>query len=132
MEASPAVPEGERLLKQLLRRLRGEEDGIALIMALFMLLVLTIALSATLKLTDASARNASRHVADQRAYSAAEAGINNAVAAIVKCGQGCMLGQLPTTAGDPASTVQPVGARTATYGAVLRAHQPSTINTIAR
>ena len=62
-------------------RLR-DESGVALIMALGVMLVLTIALSATILFTSASARHADNSNAGQKAYALAEAGVNNAIAVL--------------------------------------------------
>ena len=51
-----------------------EESGIALIMALGIMLVLTIALTTTIHFTSASARHANSSNAGQKAYALAEAG----------------------------------------------------------
>src|SRR5436305_6217691 len=64
------------------RRLLHEEEGIALILAIVTMLVLTITLTAVIFLTAAGARNAQRTNAGQRAYSLAESGINNALAVL--------------------------------------------------
>jgi hypothetical protein len=61
-----------------LPRLR-DESGIALVMALGIMLVLTIALSATIVFTSESARHANGSNAGQKAYSIAEAGLNDAI-----------------------------------------------------
>jgi hypothetical protein len=65
----------------LLGRLR-EERGIALVMALGIMLVLTIALTTTIFFTSASARDARRSNAGQKAYALAEEGVNNALAVL--------------------------------------------------
>ena len=55
------------------------EDGIALIMALGVMLALTIGLTTVILVTAAGARDTQRTNAGQKAYSLAEAGINNAM-----------------------------------------------------
>jgi Tfp pilus assembly protein PilX len=63
-------------------RLLRDESGIALIMALGIMLVLTIMLTSVIFLTASSARDAKRSNAGQQAYALAEAGINNALAVL--------------------------------------------------
>jgi len=60
-------------------RLR-EEDGIALILALVVVVILAVVLSTVLFYSASGARDAKRTNAGQRAYSIAEAGLNNALA----------------------------------------------------
>jgi Tfp pilus assembly protein PilX len=62
-------------------RLR-DESGIALVMALGIMLVLTIALATTIHFTSAGARHANSSNAGQKAYSLAEAGVNNAISVL--------------------------------------------------
>ena len=64
---------------RMLVRLR-DERGIALIMALGILFVLTITLGTVIYVTSASARHANNSNAGQKAYALAEAGINNGLA----------------------------------------------------
>src|SRR5947209_5635375 len=64
-----------------LRRLR-DESGIALVMALGIMLVLTIALGTTIYLAASAARDAQRTNGGQKAYALGEAGVNNAIAAL--------------------------------------------------
>jgi hypothetical protein len=63
------------------RALRDEE-GIALILALGVLLVLALMLATALLLTSSSTRDAHRSNGTQKAYDLAEAGINNALAVL--------------------------------------------------
>src|SRR4029450_12791051 len=60
----------------------SDERGIALIMALGILFVLTISLGTVLYVTSASARHAEHSNAGQKAYALAEAGVNNALAVL--------------------------------------------------
>jgi hypothetical protein len=69
------------LCSRALARLR-DERGIALIMAIGIMFVLTIALTTTMFFTSASARHASHSNAGQKAYALAEAGVNNALAVL--------------------------------------------------
>jgi Tfp pilus assembly protein PilV len=66
--------------RRVLARVVHEESGVALIMALGTMLVLTIALTSTIYMTSASQRHAQISNAEQKASALAEAGINNAVA----------------------------------------------------
>jgi hypothetical protein len=78
----PMRPSQTRALgSRALERLR-DESGIALIMALGIMLVLTIALGATMLFTAANARHANRSSTKQKAYALAEAGVNNAIAVL--------------------------------------------------
>jgi hypothetical protein len=98
------------------RRLLHEEDGIALILAIVTMLVLTITLTGVIFLTAAGARDAHRTNAGQRAYSLAESGVNNALAVLEA--------NYPGTAGYPGdntllttcpASLPAVCARTTTY-----------------
>ena len=64
------------------QRLVREDDGVALVLALVSMLVLTITLTSVIFMTAAGARDAQRSNAGQRAYSLAESGINNALAVL--------------------------------------------------
>jgi hypothetical protein len=64
------------------RRLVRDEDGIALILAILIMLVLMVTLTAVIFLTAAGARDAQRTNAGQKAYALAESGINNALAVL--------------------------------------------------
>src|SRR4051812_23676198 len=61
-------------------RLLHEEEGIALILAIVTMVVLTAMLTAVIFLTAAGARDAQRTNAGQKASALAESGINNALA----------------------------------------------------
>ena len=60
----------------------GDESGIALVMALGIMLVLTIALTTVITFTASGARDSTRVNAGQKAYALAEAGVNNALAVL--------------------------------------------------
>ena len=77
----PGQIEGRRVIASWRSRLR-EEDGVALVLALISMLVLTMALTTVIFLTAAGARDAQRTNAGQRAYSLAESGVNNALAVL--------------------------------------------------
>ena len=68
---------GSRVLARL-----QDERGIALIMAIGILFVLTISLGTVIYVTSASARHAEHSNAGQKAYALAEAGVNNALAVL--------------------------------------------------
>ena len=59
-----------------------DESGVALILALVMMLVLTIGIATALDLSSSGSRHATRVNAGQKAYSLAEAGVNNAVSVL--------------------------------------------------
>src|ERR1051325_5650790 len=69
-----------------------QQDGMAVVMALGILTVLSAVGASLLSYTSANSRNASRSDTKQRAYAAAEAGVNSAVA---------MLGLSTNNALDP-------------------------------
>jgi hypothetical protein len=64
------------------RRLLREEEGVALVLAIVTMLVLTITLTTVLFMTAAGARDAHRSNAGQKASALAESGINNALAVL--------------------------------------------------
>ncbi len=64
------------------RRLHREEEGIALVLTIVTMLVLTITLSTVMFMTAAGARDAHRSNAGQRASALAESGINNSLAVL--------------------------------------------------
>src|SRR4029453_16334885 len=64
-----------------LARLR-DERGIALVMAIGILFVLTVTLGTVIYATSASARHAEHSNASQKAYALAEAGLDNALAVL--------------------------------------------------
>src|SRR4051812_25731350 len=73
--------DGRRVVTAWRRLLRGEE-GVALVLAIVSMLVLTITLAAVIFLTAAGARDAQRTNAGQKAYALAESGLNNALAVL--------------------------------------------------
>src|SRR3954469_11758732 len=73
---------GSAILRSRLLTRLGDEAGIALIMALGIMLVLTIVLSTTIYLASSSGRHATSANAGQKAYALAETGVNNAVAVL--------------------------------------------------
>ncbi len=73
----------------MLRRLTGrlaDERGIALVMALGVLLVLSITLTSLIYYTGTNSRSSARDRAAQQAHALAEAGVNNALAVLSKPG----------------------------------------------
>jgi Tfp pilus assembly protein PilX len=104
-----------------LQRLR-DESGVALVLALSILLVLTIVFTTVIDLSSADSRDASRTAFSQKAYSLAEAGINDAasLASQILADSSRMPSQ-PAYAGDqtgspPAQVVNLPGG-TVTWGA---------------
>jgi Tfp pilus assembly protein PilX len=70
-----------RITRRALHRLR-DERGIALIMAIGIMMVLTIVLTTVIFLSSSSARQANNMNAGQKAYALAEAGVNNAISVL--------------------------------------------------
>ena len=64
------------------RRLLREEEGVALVLAIVSMLVLTITLTTVMFMTAAGARDAHRSNAGQKASALAESGVNNALAVL--------------------------------------------------
>jgi hypothetical protein len=77
----PEISRGSRLATAW-RRLARDEQGVALVLAILITLVLLITLSGVLFMTAAGARDAQRTNAGQNAYALAESGINNALAVL--------------------------------------------------
>jgi Tfp pilus assembly protein PilX len=67
--------------RSLWRRL-SDEDGIALIMAIAVMLTLTVLVTSALAFTSSNSRDSSRSTATQKAYAAAEGGLNIALAKV--------------------------------------------------
>jgi hypothetical protein len=78
---APRTLDGSRVVSAW-RRLLREEEGVALVLAIVSMLVLTITLTAVMFMTAAGARDSQRTNAGQRAYSLAESGVNNALAVL--------------------------------------------------
>jgi Tfp pilus assembly protein PilX len=64
------------------RRLQHDEEGIALVLAILIMLVLMIVLGTVIFMTAAAARDAHRSNAGQKASALAESGLNNALAVL--------------------------------------------------
>jgi hypothetical protein len=64
----------------------SDESGMALIMAIVIIMVLTILVTSALAYTSSNSRNANYSSGGQKAYSSAEAGLNNAMAAVEAAG----------------------------------------------
>ncbi len=94
----------------LLRRL-SDEDGIALIMAMAVMLVLTVLVTSTLAFTSSNSRDSSRSTAAQKAYAGAEAGLNDALAAVQNAGSDTT--QMASQANPTVTTL--TGGATATW-----------------
>jgi Tfp pilus assembly protein PilX len=101
-----------------LRQRLADERGIALIMALAVMLTLTVLVASTLAFTSSDSRDASRSVGTQKAYAAAEAGLNDALAAVQVAGSDTTkMSPSPAFAGDTSATVTSLTAgATATWG----------------
>ncbi len=99
-------PDGRRVVAAW-RRLVREEEGVALILALVSMFVLTIMLTTVIFITAAGARDAHRSNAGQKASALAESGINNALAVLTQNYPGIVV-----YPGDP-NLLTP--ARTTTY-----------------
>src|SRR5215213_10375391 len=75
-----------RILPARLRERLCDESGVALVMALGIMLVISIGVSASLEFTSSSGRHAGRSNAGQKAYALAEGGLNNAIAVLKAAG----------------------------------------------
>src|ERR687888_1876771 len=71
-----------RLLRQLLERLRRDEAGMALVLALGMMTVLGISVVTVVDYASSSSRNASYSRVRMTAFDLADAGMNNALAVL--------------------------------------------------
>ena len=78
---SACAADGASVRHRILRRL-GDERGIALVLALGIMLVLVVALTSTVYMTSSSGRHANVTNAGQRVYALAETGLNNAIAVL--------------------------------------------------
>jgi hypothetical protein len=67
-----------------LRQRLADESGIALIMAISMLFVLSVSVAVALEFSASSSRNASIGTSTERAFSLAEAGLNDAIARLAE------------------------------------------------
>src|SRR4051795_1986271 len=76
-DSSSMAPFGDAIRERL-----RDERGVALLMALGILLVLSLGFATSIALTSSGARDAQRSKADQKAYALAEDGVNNAVSVI--------------------------------------------------
>ncbi len=99
----------DRRLGAAWHRLLRDEEGVALVLAMLTMLVLTISLTTVIFVTASGARDAHRTNAGQKAYGLAESGINNALAVLVENYERGLVGAFP---GDP--TLLP--ARQTVYG----------------
>jgi len=98
-------------------RLSGE-GGFALVIAIGMMLVLSIALTSVIGYSKASSNNANFSKSGQNAYALAEAGLNNALSILaIKRADTTAMAPQPDNAGDTNSTVTTYqGGGTATWG----------------
>jgi Tfp pilus assembly protein PilX len=76
------LEDSRRAVARACARLRDDEQGIALVMALGIMFVLALILTTVIFITSSSARDAHRSNASQKAYALAEAGIANALAVL--------------------------------------------------
>ena len=92
----------------------SDDSGIALVMALGIMLVLTVALTTVITFSAAGARDSHRVNASQKAYALAEAGVNNALAVLhgnypdstnQYPGNRCLLRPQPTPADFPGTAL---------------------------
>jgi hypothetical protein len=102
---SPAVATGCADARRRLPVRLGDESGIALVLALLVMLVLTLALTSTIYLASAGQRHASTSNAEQRALAVAEAGLSNATSILFSLAD-------PRTGPVPASGSLDGGAQT--------------------
>lgn len=105
-----------------LRQRLSDESGIALVMALGVMLVLTIVLTTVITFTAAGARDSHRVNAGQKATALAEAGLNNALAVLNQNYPATPTAATPAYPGNPAllpsrTTAYPTG--NATWGGTL-------------
>ena len=81
-------------------RVLRRQDGLALPMALGMMMVLGISVAAILAFTESSQRSSARMNADQRAFSAAEAGVKTAIARLAGSTDPSVIAALPPATGS--------------------------------
>jgi MSHA biogenesis protein MshP len=117
----PRRPERPRPVGPWGRRL-SDESGIALIAAIAIMLVLTVMVTSALAYTSSDSRDASRSSAGQKAYAAAEAGLNYGLAVVQKAGSDTTgVSPQPSSATDSSAYQTPLGTgantATATCGA---------------
>ena len=115
-------PVSRPVFARLTRRL-ADESGIALIMAIAVMLTLTVLVTSTLAFSSSNSRDASRSVGTQKAYAAAEAGLNDAIAtAQAAHSDTTKMSPSPSYAGDTNATVTSLtGGATATWGGSFNA-----------
>src|SRR3954451_4551982 len=97
-------------------RLR-DERGVALLMALGILLVLSLGFATSIALTSSGARHAERSKADQKAYALAEEGINNAASVIFAAANKTAAKSIMCS--DPATYSTPTPPATVAYKDIL-------------
>src|SRR5436190_19830299 len=101
---------------QRLRRLLHDERGMALVMAIGILMVLTIAGTAVVAYATANQQEASRTNASTQAFALAEAGLNNALAIIGNSSSPATSTLLPGSASPTPDTSPGGGKSSAWYG----------------
>jgi len=107
MRRNPTLLRARRGETPALRERLRDESGIALVMALGIMLALTIALTSVVAFTSAAGRDAHRTTAGQKAYAVAEAGVNNALAVLYA--------NYPSDPGSPGDPALLTPARTTPY-----------------
>jgi hypothetical protein len=104
----------DRRLGAAWHRLRRDEEGVALVLAILTMLVLTISLTTVIFVTASGARDAHRTNAGQKAYALAESGVNNALAVLNASypdstnpppGNRCLLRPQPVPPGFPGTAL---------------------------
>src|SRR5436189_3467834 len=99
---------------QRLKRLLRDERGMALVMAIGILMVLTIAGTAVVAYATANEQEASRTNASTQAFALAEAGLNNALAIIGNSSTPQLSTLLPGS-GAPTSDPSPGGGKSSSW-----------------
>ena len=123
---SPEPTHRPRSAGRPLARLAGrlsDESGIALAIAVGVMLVLSITVTSVISYTSAGARSTNISTSGQKASALAEAGMNNALSVLSSSGTDSVaMRPQPAYAGDPNATVTSyVGGGTATWGAAYTA-----------
>jgi Tfp pilus assembly protein PilX len=106
------------LQRSSIRTRLSDESGVALFVALAVMLVITVLVVSVISYTSSNSRAASRSTAGQKAYAAAEAGLNNAIVAVQNAGTDTSkMPAYPAVGGLPAPQVTSLsGNATVTWG----------------
>src|ERR1700751_1205143 len=93
------------------RQRLSDESGVALFVVLAVLVVVTVMVTSALAYTSSNSRDAYRGTATQKAYAAAEAGLNDGVSAVRSAGSDTSaMPSYPAITGLPAPTVTNLSA----------------------